>query len=121
MAVCRELTKKFEDVQSGPVESLRAFYAETPARGEIVVLIGAGDEAKVDKGDLEAALVHAMLNLRVKDAADAVAGAYGLPRRDIYQLALKLQCHKNRILMRCFIKLRKGPPIIWPDWPLNIQ
>ena len=91
VAVCRELTKKFEDVQSGPVESLRAFYAETPARGEIVVLIGAGQEAKVDKSDLEAALVHAMLNLRVKDAADAVAGAYGLPRRDIYQLALKLQ------------------------------
>jgi 16S rRNA (cytidine1402-2'-O)-methyltransferase len=91
VAVCRELTKKFEDVQSGPVESLRAFYAETPARGEIVVLIGAGEEAKVDKSDLEAALVHAMLNLRVKDAADAVAGAYGLPRRDIYQLALKLQ------------------------------
>ena len=91
IAVCRELTKKFEDVQCGTVESLRAFYAKTPARGEIVVLIGASEEAKVDKGDLEATLVHAMLNLRVKDAADAVAGAYGLPRRDIYQSALKLQ------------------------------
>ena len=45
VAVCRELTKKFEDVQSGPVESLRAFYAKTPARGEIVVLIGASEEA----------------------------------------------------------------------------
>jgi 16S rRNA (cytidine1402-2'-O)-methyltransferase len=96
VAVCRELTKKFEDVQSGPVERLRAFYAETPARGEIVVLIGAGEEAKVDKDDLEAALVHAMLNLRVKDAADAVAGAYGLPRRDIYQLALKLQAAQTK-------------------------
>lgn len=95
VAVCRELTKKFEDVQSGPVESIRAFYADTPARGEIVVLIGAGEDAKIDKGDLEAALVHAMLNLRVKDAADAVAGAYGLPRRDIYQLALKLQAVKT--------------------------
>lgn len=96
VAVCRELTKKFEDVQSGPVERLRAFYAETPARGEIVVLIGAGEEAKVDKDDLEAALVHAMLSLRVKDAADAVAGAYGLPRRDIYQLALKLQAAQTK-------------------------
>jgi 16S rRNA (cytidine1402-2'-O)-methyltransferase len=96
VAVCRELTKKFEDVQSGPVESLRAFYTETPARGEIVVLIGAGEEAKVDKDDLEAALVHAMLSLRVKDAADAVAGAYSLPRRDIYQLALKLQAAQTK-------------------------
>ena len=96
VAVCRELTKKFEDVQSGPVESLRAFYAKTPARGEIVVLIGAGEEAKIDKDDLEAALVHAMLSLRVKDAADAVAGAYVLPRRDIYQLALKLQAAQTK-------------------------
>ena len=60
-----------------------------------MVLIGAGEDAKIDKGDLEEALVHAMLNLRVKDAADAVAGAYGLPRRDIYQLALKLQALKT--------------------------
>ena len=96
VAVCRELTKKFEDVQSGPVESLRAFYAKTPARGEIVVLIGAGEEAKIDKDDLEAALVHAMLSLRVEDAADAVAGAYVLPRRDIYQLALKLQAAQTK-------------------------
>jgi 16S rRNA (cytidine1402-2'-O)-methyltransferase len=37
-----------------------------------------------------------MLSLRVKDAADAVAGAYSLPRRDIYQLALKLQAAQTK-------------------------
>jgi 16S rRNA (cytidine1402-2'-O)-methyltransferase len=91
VAVCRELTKKFEDVQIGPVNSLRAFYEAKPAKGEIVVLIDAGEDAKVDEIDLEAALLQAMLSLRVKDAADAVAGAYGLPRREIYQMALRLQ------------------------------
>jgi len=91
VAVCRELTKKFEDVRIGPVNTLRAFYEAKPAKGEIVVLIGAGEDTKVDEIDLEAALVHAMLSLRVKDAADAVAGAYGLPRRKIYQMALRLQ------------------------------
>jgi 16S rRNA (cytidine1402-2'-O)-methyltransferase len=91
VAVCRELTKKFEDVQIGPVNTLRAFYEAKPAKGEIVVLIDAGEDAKVDEIDLEAALVQAMLSLRVKDAADAVAGAYGLPRREIYQMALRLQ------------------------------
>ena len=91
VAVCRELTKKFEDVQIGPVNTLRAFYEAKPAKGEIVVLIGAGEDAKVDEIDLEAALVQAMLSLRVKDAADVVAGAYGLPRREIYQMALRLQ------------------------------
>ena len=91
VAVCRELTKKFEDVQIGPVSTVRAFYGEKPAKGELVVLIGAGEDAKVDEIDLEAALFHAMLNLRVKDAADTVAGAYGLPRREIYQMALRLK------------------------------
>ena len=91
VAVCRELTKKFEDVQIGPVSTLRAFYEAKPAKGEIVVLIDAGEDAKVDEIDLEAALVQAMLSLRVKDAADVVAGAYGLPRREIYQIALRLQ------------------------------
>lgn len=91
VAVCRELTKKFEDVQIGPVNTLRAFYEAKPAKGEIVVLIDAGEDAKVDEIDLEAALLQAMLSLRVKDAADAVAGAYGLPRREIYQMALRLQ------------------------------
>ena len=91
VAVCRELTKKFEDVQIGPVNTLRAFYEAKPAKGEIVVLIDAGEDAKVDEIDLEAALVQAMLSLRVKDAADVVAGAYGLPRREIYQIALRLQ------------------------------
>ena len=91
VAVCRELTTKFEDVQIGPVNTLRAFYEAKPAKGEIVVLIDAGEDAKVDEIDLEAALVQAMLSLRVKDAADVVAGAYGLPRREIYQMALRLQ------------------------------
>ena len=91
VAVCRELTKKFEDVQIGPVNTLRAFYEAKPAKGEIVVLIDDGEDAKVDEIDLEAALVQAMLSLRVKDAADVVAGAYGLPRREIYQMALRLQ------------------------------
>ena len=36
-----------------------------------------------------------MQTLRVKDAADTVAGAYGQPRRDIYQIALQIQ-HEER-------------------------
>ena len=91
VAVCRELTKKFENVQIGPVSTLRAFYDVKPAKGEVVVLIAAGEDTKIAEVDLEAALLHAMSTLRVKDAADAVAGAYALPRRDIYQMALRLQ------------------------------
>ena len=91
VAVCRELTKKFENVQIGGVEKLLSYYEKKPARGEIVVLIAAGKEVQINELDLEAELQSAMQTLRVKDAADAVAGAFGLPRRDIYQIALKIQ------------------------------
>ena len=53
-------------------------------------------KVKIHEFDLEAEVQSAMQTLRVRDAADAVAGAYGLPRRDIYQIALKIQ-RRNKI------------------------
>jgi len=40
--------------------------------------------------DVETALRTAMKTMRVKDAATLVAGAMGLPRRQVYQTALGL-------------------------------
>jgi 16S rRNA (cytidine1402-2'-O)-methyltransferase len=91
VAVCRELTKRFEDVQIGQVKELIDFYERKPAKGEIVVLVAADKEVKVDELKIKNALRSAMQTLRVKDAADTVAGAYGQPRRDIYQIALQIQ------------------------------
>ena len=40
-AVAREMTKQFEEVRRGTVSELRAYYEDTPPRGEIVLVIGA--------------------------------------------------------------------------------
>jgi 16S rRNA (cytidine1402-2'-O)-methyltransferase len=40
--------------------------------------------------DVTEALRDAMKSMRVKDAATVVAGALGLPRRQVYQIALSL-------------------------------
>jgi 16S rRNA (cytidine1402-2'-O)-methyltransferase len=46
VVVCRELTKKFEEVRRGTLADLAAYYAEAGrVRGEIVVVIGARDVA----------------------------------------------------------------------------
>ena len=91
IAICRELTKKFEEVQSGTSAELLAHLAETPIKGEVVVLVdrGAGDQA--DDDAVQAALAEALKTMRIKDAANAVAGALGRPRRDVYQLALAMK------------------------------
>lgn len=89
-AVCRELTKKFEEIARGTLEELAATWQEKAAKGEIVIVIGRGDAAAATTEDVEAAVVKALETLSVKDTADSVAGALGMPRRDVYQLALKL-------------------------------
>lgn len=90
-AVCRELTKKFEEVRRGPLADLVAAYAETAPRGEFVVLIDrAGDEA-VDDQAIRAALSDALTRMKVKEAATVISELYRLPRRDVYQMALSLQ------------------------------
>ncbi|WP_377508589.1 16S rRNA (cytidine(1402)-2'-O)-methyltransferase [Octadecabacter sp. R77987] len=89
--VCRELTKKFEEVQRGTLGELSLAIGDTPLRGEVVVLVDRGDGRETGADEIEGALRDAMKTMRVKDAATAVAGAFGLARRDVYQMALKLE------------------------------
>ncbi|MBB3770600.1 16S rRNA (cytidine1402-2'-O)-methyltransferase [Angulomicrobium tetraedrale] len=91
-AVCRELTKAFEEVRRGPLDALAAHYAEAGSpKGEIVLVVGPplAEEARAE--DLDAALRRALASLSVKDAAAAVATATGLPKRAVYARALALQ------------------------------
>jgi 16S rRNA (cytidine1402-2'-O)-methyltransferase len=89
--VCRELTKRFEEVRRGPLPQLAAALAGEEARGEFVVLIGRGGPREVSEEDIRARLTEAMATMRLKDAATAVAGALGLPRQQVYRLALGLK------------------------------
>ena len=89
-AVCRELTKRFEEVTRGTLAELTAAFAGRAVKGEIVVLVDRVGEVKVEAGMVETALKVALATMTVKDAAAVVAEAYGLPRRDIYQRALSM-------------------------------
>ena len=91
VVICRELTKKFEEVLRGTAQELSDQLEDRNLKGEVVVLIARGDQKDVSEGDVKAALTKAMLTMRLKDAATAVAGATGMPRRDVYQLALRLK------------------------------
>ena len=88
--VCRELTKKFEEVTRGNLGALADQFSERSVKGEIVVLVGRTGAQEVEEMDVHQALRDAMKTMRVKDAATVVAGAMGLPRRQVYQIALGL-------------------------------
>jgi 16S rRNA (cytidine1402-2'-O)-methyltransferase len=87
-AVARELTKRFEEVRRAPLSELAAFYAGSPVRGEITVVVGPPEQE--DAEDLDARLRAALRDNSVKDAAALVAGATGLPRKLVYARALAL-------------------------------
>lgn len=91
VVICRELTKKFEEVLNGSAADLLEQLDGHTLKGEIVVLIARGKKAELNEGDVIKALKSAMQTMRVKDAATAVAGATGLARRDVYQLALQMK------------------------------
>ena len=87
-AVCRELTKRFEEVAVGTVAELAARFVETP-KGEVTLVLGAAPVAGADEGaatDAVAALVAAGLPRR--QAAEVVSGLTGVARNRLYRTSL---------------------------------
>lgn len=89
-AICRELTKRFEEVSRGTLGELAAAFEGREVKGEIVVLVGRGTAEAAGADEMETALRAALARASVKDAVAEVATALGLPRRQVYQAALKI-------------------------------
>lgn len=87
-AVCRELTKTYEEVVRRPLGDLAAWAAADQPRGEITVVVaGAAAVRPVRPTDeqLRAAVAEREGSGRSRrDAIAAVAEAYGLRRREVY-------------------------------------
>lgn len=87
-AVCRELTKTYEEVRRGPLTEL-AEWARDGVRGEVTLVVAGAPPREARLEDHVADVVaRAEAGERLKDAAAAVATATGLSKRDLYQAAL---------------------------------
>lgn len=88
-AVCRELTKKFEEVRRGGLAELASWAAEG-VRGEVtVVLAGAAPSAAPPVESLVDAVAERVADgERLKDAVAAVAEGAGVAKRELYAAAL---------------------------------
>jgi 16S rRNA (cytidine1402-2'-O)-methyltransferase len=90
-AVARELTKLYETVIRGPLNELALDPRLNAPKGEIVILVGAGEEVVASEEEADAALAEALTRLGPADAAGEVARALHLPRRQLYARALALR------------------------------
>ena len=88
VAVCRELTKQFEEVVRASAAELAERFRD-PARGEITVVVGAAQQAVVDDAaalGAVAELVEAGVSRR--EAAAVVARLTGVSRNRLYRSSL---------------------------------
>jgi 16S rRNA (cytidine1402-2'-O)-methyltransferase len=90
-AVARELTKLHEEVRRGDLHGLaRGYETETP-KGEVTLLVGPPRDAAPDYRHAEKLLKSALAFMPVRAAADLIAEALDLPRRETYARALALK------------------------------
>ncbi len=92
LAVARELTKKFEEVIRGTAAELLEHLQQTPPRGELTVVAAGATAVSQAPGD-PAAHLRALLSsgTPAKEAVRQVARSHGLPRRAVYEMALRVQ------------------------------
>ena len=90
IALCRELTKKFEEAIRGSLADVIAAIEDRALKGEIVLVIDRAEKQAADEATVIAALRARLKTARLKEAAAQVATELGLPKRDVYQLGLSL-------------------------------
>ena len=92
VAICREITKKFEETWRGSLNEALIHLGQRDPRGEFVLVV-AGAEPPEDASDedIAEAVSHALAAGRSRrDAADDVALALGVSRRRAYDAAVNL-------------------------------
>jgi 16S rRNA (cytidine1402-2'-O)-methyltransferase len=86
-AVCRELTKRFEEVARGTASELATRFAEPP-KGEITLVLGPGSPVTDDASALAGVAELVAAGVSRKQAAELVARLTGSSRNRLYRGSL---------------------------------
>lgn len=89
--VARELTKKFEEVMRGTLRDLRDEISQRSLKGEVVIMVDRPDPLELDEQTMETMLRTALATQSTKDAVAEIASISGMPRRKVYQMALRIE------------------------------
>lgn len=86
VAVCRELTKLHEEVRRGSAAELAAHYADSPPRGELVLIVGSAAPGRAQREQALSALRELIAaGARARPAAAAVASLTGIGANELYR------------------------------------
>lgn len=98
IVLARELTKKFEEYNRTTIEEAIIRYEETPPKGEFVLILEGADASALKDEYLrslpsaeELIRKYSQEGLRTKELTNKVAEELKQPKRDIYNLYLKIK------------------------------
>ena len=98
IVLARELTKKFEEFNRTTISDAIRHYEETPPKGEFVLIIKGADKNAL-KEEQKAALPtpeellrkYSQTGLRSKELAARVAEELDIPKREVYNIYMKIK------------------------------
>ena len=96
LAVCRELTKKFEEIHRGSAEELFNSFKQRPPRGEITIVVSPRKRPKGNLSNLKGECEKELLREIKKgehptEAVKKVAQKLSLNRNEVYNILVKLK------------------------------
>jgi 16S rRNA (cytidine1402-2'-O)-methyltransferase len=88
VAVCRELTKRFEEIVRGPAAEVAERFAEAP-KGEVTLVVGPGEGDGADAGAAAEAVAELVgEGVPRRQAAEIVSRLTGVARNELYRRTL---------------------------------
>ena len=92
IAIARELTKRHEELFSGPVGAALEYFAQGSVKGELVLLLGPAPERQPEGTVIEALLrLREETDLSWKEIVKQVAKEFGLSGSEVYKESLELR------------------------------
>ena len=97
ISLCRELTKKYEDVEKTTLDDVLSYYKDHEPRGEYVLVVSGKDRKELEEQAQKAweeltfsehMAIYEAQEIPRKDAMKLVAKDRGISKRDVYQALL---------------------------------
>ncbi len=91
VAVCREITKMYEENRFGSFANVREHFEAHPAKGEVVILLSPPLLKEKDVEDIREELLQLLKTMKLKDASELLGEKYGMNKKKIYELGLSFK------------------------------
>lgn len=91
IAVCRELTKIYEETVIGNIDEVIAHFTDEEPRGEFVLMIAPPQEKEFKIADVHDILRQRLQETSLKTAVKEICAEYNLNKNEVYALALEIK------------------------------